>query len=561
MKAEHLSQNLTQNELIVECQQLWSHRLGYSVSLFTSWRAPVFESVWVKERRSGGAGGDDRGAAESPPCPSLLTVPAASGGLGYRSLGAARVPGEHPIHPIPHLSADGVTTPASRFVPAFEALPHFMASATPSVGDELQTEYFVDRPQLREAFAALAELMASSPISDLVQITEVRFVARDGFLMSPCGGGNGSGSGGGGGDNGSNGGGSFETELGCAAFHFTWLNRESDVVDIALPLIEAVLRPFGARPHFGKVHGFTSGMVAQLYGDRLAAFRGLAQRLDPTGKFVNDLLRELLGLGGGGTGAARRPSSPAPVAFGVDIDLDVGTTGLLIRAGESTESAVREFCDEHQCAAHEVLPFVESTLGEFAKKHFLNPVLDSIFTTRSVRDAAGVERTLSSSLHPSAGRMLYDAVVGSPKQGALRTLEVGLAFGISALYACQAHKDRRAEGAIHVAIDPFQSTQWGSAGVLNLQRAGLWDGLAELREAPSYLALPQAVADGERFDIVHARRLANHTPFAPIKKEEVTLRWRKAIDFDLESDAAATSVTRIKTYVLPPQTDRRLAHV
>jgi predicted O-methyltransferase YrrM len=81
--------------------------------------------------------------------------------------------------------------------------------------------------------------------------------------------------------------------------------------------------------------------------------------------------------------------------------------------------------------------------------------------------------------------------------GHTRTLETGMAFGLSTLAICGVHADR-GEGS-HVAIDPYQSTDWRGIGALNLERAGVAD-RARVIEARSDEALPQLQAEGTRLD-------------------------------------------------------------
>jgi predicted O-methyltransferase YrrM len=78
-----------------------------------------------------------------------------------------------------------------------------------------------------------------------------------------------------------------------------------------------------------------------------------------------------------------------------------------------------------------------------------------------------------------------------------RTLETGMAYGLSSLTICGVH-DQRDEGE-HIAIDPYQSTDWGGIGMLNLERAGLSD-RARVIEARSDEALPRLRDEGTRID-------------------------------------------------------------
>ena len=59
-----------------------------------------------------------------------------------------------------------------------------------------------------------------------------------------------------------------------------------------LRAVDAILRGFGARPHWGKLHFLTGEDVGALY-PRAAEFRALRRRLDPQGVYLNDHLSAL----------------------------------------------------------------------------------------------------------------------------------------------------------------------------------------------------------------------------------------------------------------------------
>jgi predicted O-methyltransferase YrrM len=82
-------------------------------------------------------------------------------------------------------------------------------------------------------------------------------------------------------------------------------------------------------------------------------------------------------------------------------------------------------------------------------------------------------------------------------EGAAHTVEVGLALGMSALFLCRAVLER---GGGHVAIDPFQRQSWNGAGLRTLRDAGV-DGVVELIQEESQLALPRLVREGREFDL------------------------------------------------------------
>jgi alditol oxidase len=76
------------------------------------------------------------------------------------------------------------------------------------------------------------------------------------------------------------------------AIHFTW-RPEPEAVLSLLPLIEAQLAPFAARPHWGKLFTTPSEILRQLY-PRFNSFRELASLLDARGCFRNEFLAALL---------------------------------------------------------------------------------------------------------------------------------------------------------------------------------------------------------------------------------------------------------------------------
>jgi xylitol oxidase len=130
---------------------------------------------------------------------------------------------------------------------------------TPSSGAEIQSEYLVPRAHAVAAIEAVRTL--ADAIRPLLQVSEIRTVAADRLWMSP------------------------QHGQDTVGIHFTW-KREQQAVERLLVDIEAVLEPFGARPHWGKL--FTS---APRY-ERLPDFVRLSERLDPRGAFRNAWLEQ-----------------------------------------------------------------------------------------------------------------------------------------------------------------------------------------------------------------------------------------------------------------------------
>lgn len=125
----------------------------------------------------------------------------------------------------------------------------------------------------------------------------------------------------------------------------------------------------------------------------------------------------------------------------------------------------------------------------------MNPVIEEIYRTGVVRNAQGQTAPHdSSSVTFQAGGLLYEFV---KKKKPARTIEIGLAYGLSSMFICQAHEEN-GDGT-HTAIDPFQSEHYQSIGLLNLKKAGL-DERVRFHEAPSETTLPQLLAEKQTFD-------------------------------------------------------------
>jgi predicted O-methyltransferase YrrM len=79
-----------------------------------------------------------------------------------------------------------------------------------------------------------------------------------------------------------------------------------------------------------------------------------------------------------------------------------------------------------------------------------------------------------------------------------KSLEIGLAYGVSALFICEALRVR--DGTEHVMIDPQQhGPSWRGIGLANVLRAG-YGHFTRLIEEPSYRALPELERSGQHID-------------------------------------------------------------
>lgn len=224
---------------------------AYSVSLFTDWHSGTFQ-IWRKRR-----------------------VTTRFDAAEQKWFGATLAAG--PRHPIAGISAENCTEQGG--VPgAWQVrLPHFRMEYTPSSGEELQSEYLLPRRYAVAALRAIYEIREQ--VAPLLQISEVRTVAADSLWMSP----------------------SYQRD--SVAIHFTW-KKEWPAVATLLPKIEAILSPFEARPHWGKLFTVPPARLQSLY-PKLPDFQRLLQNYDPQGKFRNTFLDAFLDRRSTGGGESR----------------------------------------------------------------------------------------------------------------------------------------------------------------------------------------------------------------------------------------------------------------
>jgi xylitol oxidase len=214
---------------------------GYSVSLFTDWQGHRASEVWIKRRV------DQGGGAAAPPA------------MFYGATLA-----KEKMHPVLGQDAARTTDQMNEVGPWYERLPHFKMEFTPSVGREIQTEYFVPFERGYEAILAVESLR--DQITPHLFITELRAIAADELWMS------------------------MAYKRRSLALHFTW-KPDASAVRRIVPQIEAKLAPFQPRPHWGKVFTLRAAQLAPVY-PRWNDFKELARQLDPKGKFRNAYMDE-----------------------------------------------------------------------------------------------------------------------------------------------------------------------------------------------------------------------------------------------------------------------------
>jgi len=241
--AQSVYQNLSFDHLEQHLDAIFSS--GYSVSLFTDWQHHRATQVWIKR-------------CLAPGDPNKWQPEFYGATLAHQKL-----------HPITGHPAESCTEQQGIPGPWYDRLPHFRSGFTPSSGRELQTEYLLPRDRAYHAILAVEKLR--DHITPHLFVTELRTIAADDLWMSTA------------------------YQRPSLAIHFTWKPEWPEVRRV-LPLIEAQLEPFEARPHWAKLFTIPPSSVQASYA-RLHQFEALLKRYDPEGKFRNEFIRHNLYAG------------------------------------------------------------------------------------------------------------------------------------------------------------------------------------------------------------------------------------------------------------------------
>ena len=210
---------------------------AYSVSYFTDWSTSQIGNLWCKFRDS-------------------EVIPQSVGGSSQA---------DKKYHPIPSVDPVACTDQLGEAGDWHQRLSHFKLEFTPSVGEEIQTEFFVDRKDAAAAIEAVSKL--GEEISPLLWITELRTIAADEFWLS----------------------GTYQRDT--LAIHFTW--KRDDAIYPVIEKVEAALRPLNYRPHWGKVFTADGKYLSSVY-PKMSEFKALVEALDPLSKFENTFTRRIL---------------------------------------------------------------------------------------------------------------------------------------------------------------------------------------------------------------------------------------------------------------------------
>jgi len=123
---------------------------------------------------------------------------------------------------------------------------------------------------------------------------------------------------------------------------------------------------------------------------------------------------------------------------------------------------------------------------------------------RLVHDGTAVARSdgTAHTLFPVAasaaeGQALQEWVT---RERAAHTIEIGLGYGISALFVCEGLLANGDSTARHVVVDPYQATRFANCGLQFLDEAGV-TALVEYHAEESQIALPRFLSEERSFDL------------------------------------------------------------
>lgn len=126
----------------------------------------------------------------------------------------------------------------------------------------------------------------------------------------------------------------------------------------------------------------------------------------------------------------------------------------------------------------------------------LNPVLEEILKTGNTKTVDGKTRKVNAQISIEEGHLIENCIKDLQAEV---SVEVGLAFGTSALFICEALK--KTPDTKHYVIDPFQMYEesYGGIGLNNLKKSG-FENIVEFIDKPSHLALTMLEARNVKVD-------------------------------------------------------------
>jgi predicted O-methyltransferase YrrM len=125
----------------------------------------------------------------------------------------------------------------------------------------------------------------------------------------------------------------------------------------------------------------------------------------------------------------------------------------------------------------------------------MNQVLERILMSGVVTDGHSTS-PLHSQISPGEGRFIGEVIATVQPS---RSLEIGMAYGVSTLFICDALATLN-KPTLHIVIDPFQTVQWHGIGLRNVSEAG-YEKLVQFHEERAEFVLPRLAAEGTQVEL------------------------------------------------------------
>jgi len=126
-------------------------------------------------------------------------------------------------------------------------------------------------------------------------------------------------------------------------------------------------------------------------------------------------------------------------------------------------------------------------------------VIDRLLRERTAvaRSDGTVHRLFPVAVNAAEGEALREWV---KREHATRTVEIGLGYGIAALFTCEGLLSNGDATARHVVVDPYQATRFADCGLQFLDEAGVAE-LVEYHPEESAIVLPRFLSEDRSFDL------------------------------------------------------------
>jgi predicted O-methyltransferase YrrM len=132
----------------------------------------------------------------------------------------------------------------------------------------------------------------------------------------------------------------------------------------------------------------------------------------------------------------------------------------------------------------------------------MDRIVEEIYATKTVTDGTATYSALNPVNHrptyvdPAEGALLQRMVLAVKPR---TTLEIGMAYGVSTLFICEALA-ALPHPSTHIVMDPLQQCRWRNIGLRNVEAAN-YSRLLRFFEEPSEYCLPRLLQNGTQVQL------------------------------------------------------------